>query len=499
LTVLPERFTIVTDMFSPLNRIILFSYMATMLLIGLWLARRQTTTQEFFLAGRRMPWIVVAMSMYASLTSAVTFMALPAMAFRENISLIVVCVVSPVVAPLLVRIFYPFYHRLGVTTSYEYIGQRFGPSARMAVSSLFVLYGVGWLGAVIYAPSLALSTVSTMDIHSCVLLMGLIATAYTSLGGMSADIWTDVVQFVIMIVGEIWIAVSLIQEVPGGFFGIMSVAHDSGHLATGGLHFDLGQTTVCIVAVSFFLQMMQQYGTDQCTVQRMMTTPTLSGIKKAIYFNAVTDFIVIGTLLFIGLGLFAFSKANPSVFPSELPTDALVPFYVIHALPDGVSGLMVTALLAAAMSSMDSGIGSISTVIVNDLVRPWAPMTDRRHLTLAKTLTLVIGLTATAVAFQGGRFGSLVENYTAFISLFSAPVLSLFLLGILTRHANFSGWLIGCALSIPATLWIQWVVKASWVYHFPFSFAVSFVVGYCASFFFVRRPVSPGLILWNEL
>lgn len=485
-------------MFSHLNSLVLFVYMAGMLGIGLWLARRQTTTQEFFLAGRRMPWIVVAMSMYASLTSAVTFMALPAMAYGTNIAMIAVCFVSPIVAPLLVRLFYPFYHRLGVTTSYEYIGRRFGAPARMAVSALFVLYGLGWLGTVIYAPALALATVSSLPLTNCILIMGLIATLYTSLGGMSADIWTDVVQFFIMLIGIVWIAITLVHHVPDGVHGILALARAGGRLETGGFRVSLGEMTVCVVAVSYFFQMLQQYGTDQCTVQRMMTTPTMGGVKRAIYFNAVTDFMVIGLLLFIGLGLYAYEQVTPGVFPSGLSGDQLLPYYAVHMLPDGVSGLMVTALMAAAMSTMDSAIGSVATVIVNDLVRPWCPMDDRRHLRMAKILTLVVGVLSTAIAFQGSHFKSLVERYNSYLSLFTAPVLALFLLGILMQRANFWAWLVGVAVSIPATLWFQNVVKAHWTFHFPFSFLVAFTFGALASFVCPGKAPEAGLTLFDS-
>lgn len=485
-------------MFSPLNTLVFAVYLLVMLGIGLCLVRRQKTTQDFFLAGRRVPWLVVAMSMYASLTSAVTFMAVPGMAGSKNISLIAVCVVSPLVAPFLVRLFYPFYHRLGVTTSYEYIGRRFGSAARMAVSLLFVLNGLGWLGTVIFAPALALSNVSNLDLELCILLMGGIATGYTALGGMAADIWTDMVQFVIMIVGIAWMVFALTGDVAGGVGGIMGAAQIGGRLDVGGFGFNLGQMTLWAVGVSFFFQLMQQYGTDQTTVQRMMATPSLGGIRKAIYFNAVTDFVVMGLLLFAGLGLYAYSTGTPNAFPESIKPDAWVPYYIVKALPDGISGLVITALLAAAMSSMDSGIGCVSTVIVNDLVRPWRPMDDRRHLILAKTLTVLVGGFATLLAFQGKRFESLVDQYTTYLSLFSAPVLALFLLGVLSRHASFVGWLVGLAVSIPATLWLQQVVKANWIYHFPFSFAVCFVVGYGVSVLVRYRGSTVGLTLWEK-
>ena len=150
--------------FSPLNLVILAVYLTAMVLIGLRFAGRQKTGEDYFLAGRKMPWLPVAMSMFASLTSATTYLALPGKAYGENISLVVVCFVSPLLAPFLIFVFYPFYRRLRVTTSYEYLGARFGRRARVAASALFLLARLGWLGAVIYAPALALSTVSGLSL-----------------------------------------------------------------------------------------------------------------------------------------------------------------------------------------------------------------------------------------------------------------------------------------------------------------------------------------------
>ena len=488
-------------LFSPLNFAVLFVYLGGMLAIGVRLAGRQKTTEDFFLAGRRMPWLIVAMSMFASLTSAVTYMGLPAMAYKENVSMVVVCIISPLLAPLLIWLFYPFYHRLRVTTSYEYISVRFGPAARTTVSAFFILARLGWLGTVIFAPSLALSVVTGLPMWVAILLMGVIATGYTALGGVEADIWSDVIQFVIMVGGAIWIAVALVTHVPDGAAGILNMARETGHLRVLEWRFSLYEMTGAVVAITFFFQLMQDYGTDQTTVQRLMTTPTLRGISRAIIVNALVDFFLIGLLLFIGIGLFAFYRTNPGLLPEGIGGDRLLPYYIIHALPDGVSGLLVTAIFAAAMSSMDSGISSLATVVVNDFVTPW-----RRHrnlpegngLFLARTLTLLFGFFGTLVAFYVSTFEHLIEAYTSIISLFNGPILALFLLGMLTRRGAFVGWLAGIVPGIGVTLWLQYWVKAHWVYYFPVSFGISLGVGYGVSLLVGAAPPRADLTVWGR-
>ncbi len=488
--------------FSPLNYAILGIYLLSMLGIGLLFARKQKNTEDFFLAGRKMPWLVVGMSMYASLTSAVTFMALPGTAYRENIAFIVVSFASVLVAPVLVTLFYPFYHRLHVTTSYEYIAHRFGPRARSSAAGLFILARLGWLGLVIYAPSLALSVVSGIPLSVCLLAMGGLATAYTVLGGLAADIWTDVVQFVLMLGGVVWLVVALADRAPGGVDGILSFARDRGHLHVADWHLSLTAMSGWVVGLGYFFQLMQDYGTDQTTVQRMMAIPTARGVTRALFFNAGVDFVVIGALLFIGLGLFACQAADPSLFPAGLSGDRLLPTFILKALPNGVSGLLIAALFAAAMSSMDSGISCVSTVIIHDFLRPArkAPATEAHDLRLARTLTFALGAFATALAFYVSRFEHLIEAYTHIVSLFNAPILGLFLLGMLTRRADFAGWAVGALVAIAATQALQSFTAVHFSYQFPLALFLVVAVGYAASFRPGRRPAAPhpGLTVWDR-
>lgn len=473
---------------TPLNTAVLAAYLLAMLAIGLAFAGRQKTTEDYFLAGRRMPWWAAGMSMYASLTSAVTFMALPGTAYRENIAFIVVGFASVAVAPVLVRLIYPAYIRLHATTSYEYLEARFGPGARRTAAALFLLARIGWLGLVVYAPALALSVATGLPQWACILAMGVLATAYTVLGGMVAVIWTDVVQFVLMVGGIVWLAAALSARAPGGAAGILSFAREHGHLHVADWHLSLTAMSGWVVGAGYFFQLMQDYGTDQTTVQRMMSISTPRGVAKALCFNAGVDFVVIGLLLFLGLGLYAVQAADPALLPADLAGDRLLPAFIVRALPDGVSGLLVAALFAAAMSSMDSGISCVSTVVIHDFLRPLhlAPRGEAAELRLARMLVLVLGAAATAVAFWAARFEQLIEAYTQVVSLFNAPVLGLFLLGMLTKRATFPGGLAGAVAAIAATQWLS-TTPVHWAWRFPFSLAVTFAAGYAASCLLPRR------------
>lgn len=469
--------------FGALNTVILAAYLAGMVLIGLFLAGRQRTTEDYFLAGRNMPWLAVGMSMFASLTSATTYLGVPAFAYEHNVAMIFGVAMSLVVAPILARLFYPVYRRHHVTTSYEYILLRYGRGARAVVSGLFVLGRLGWLGIVIYAPAMAMSVASGMSLTLAVVLMGLLAVTYTVLGGLSAVIWTDVAQFVILVIGAVWLIGSLVVHVPGGAPEVIRTAVEAGRFSV----FDwtnLGELTALSAMIGWFFVFLNDYGTDQVTVQRLLAVRTDRGVVKAIAFNAVNDVLINGMLIFIGIGLFAYFRAFPDRLDPSIHADGILPFYIMRMLPPGISGLMVTAIFAAAMSSVDSGINSLATVIVNDWIRPLRR--GRRHMgdvTLARILTLVLGLLATGAALYASRIGDIVRMWMNIVGLFAAPVLGIFVLGLLTRRASFRGWLVGAGLAIGLTVFLQWrfadELIAIWL--FPISFGATTITGYAFS------------------
>lgn len=477
--------------FGTLNYLVLGVYLAVMLGIGAFFSRKQENADMFFLGGRKLPWLAVAMSMYASLTSALTYLIIPGTAYTENIAFIIVCIISPIVAPFILLIFYPLYHRLGVTTSYEYINKRFGQAAHRCSAGLFVLARLGWLGTVIYAPAMVMSIATGIPLWGCICMMGILATAYTALGGLAAVVWTDVIQFIILIGGAIWVAVSLVHGADGGVEHIIAAARETGRLHIADWEPNLLTLTGPAVAISYFFQMMQEYGTDQVSVQRLIATGSLRNTVKSVAFNACTDFLVIGLLLFIGLGLFAFFQTT--VLPDDIVGEKVMPYYIIHYLPQGISGLLITAVFAAAMSSMDSGINSIATVIIKDLT----PFSGSEVRT-ARILTVVLGGLATAVAFYAASLGNILKAFFSFMGMFSAPVLALFLLGTLTRKGNFQGWLIGASTSILFSLWLQKFTEVNGIYYFPFSFAVSFGIALVASRFFKTEAAPRGLTVWKS-
>jgi len=486
--------------FGLVNYLVLGVYLAVMVSVGVVTAGRQKTTRDFFLAGRNMPWWAVAVSVFATITSAITYIGVPGLVYSENISTYAGILMMPVAAPFIIFLFLPFYQRLNVTTSYEYILRRFGAPARYCVSALFLCARLGWLGTVIYAPALALSAVTGIPLWFGILCMGLLATFYTALGGLAAVIWTDVCQFVVLVGGAVIVAVTLVMNVPGGLREILSVSAAQGRLNLGDWHFSLTHMTLSAAAISYFFQFMHDYGVDQMTVQRLMAGRNLAAMIRATVVNALISVFVVGMLNFIGLALFAYDQTWPGLLPDGIRGDQVFPYYVMHALPRGLSGLIIAGIFAAAMSSMDSGINCLSTVVINDFVRPLrrTAATEARDLRLARILTLVFGTLATVVAFFASSIGDLVKTSQTFLGLFTGPVLALFLLGILTKRGSFAGWIAGVSVALPTTLWVQRATAVHFVYYFPISFLITIAVAAAVAVFFPTKKVNPALTIWHS-
>ena len=507
--------------FGAINYTVLAVYFIAMIAVGVMFSRKQHTTDDYFLAGRKMPWMVVGMSMFASLTSAISYLGAPATAYKENISMAVSPLIGIVVAPVYILIFYPCYRMLRVTTSYEYVQQRYGSSARYCIASFFILARMGWLATVIFAPAMVLSVVTGIPLWLCIIMMGVLATAYTVLGGLSAVLWTDVLQFIVLVVGAVWVAISLTNQVPDGFSGITKIASDGGKLQMLSMNLDFAKLTALTVLISYFFQFMNDYGVDQVTVQRLMSVPNYRSMTYSAIFNVCSDLFIMVLLTFIGIALFAFYAVNPELLDMSVITDTdklgeiikddkgnpiikydrILPFYILTQLPAGISGLVITAIFAAAMSSMDSGINSLATVITNDFIQPLSAKnaSSEQLVKLARIMTIALGAFATAMAFVVSSMDSILQSSAFFLGLFGGPVLSLFLLGMLTRRMRFEGWVVGAAVAVPVTFYAS-TRGLHFINYFPLCFSICSVLGYIVSLWLTAngKPLADlELTIWG--
>ncbi len=306
-----SRISVEQPSFGAVNTSVLVAYLLLVTLLAVVLSGRQKDTRTYFLAGGRMPWLAVSLSLSASLLSALSYLGAPALAYEENASFVLGPVILLMTAPLVILLFFPIYRRLDVTSIYEYVNRRFGRPARYATSVFAILQIQGWMGLALYAPALALSTVTGMDLVGSILVMGAVATLYTALGGLAAVIWTDVIQFLVLSSGALLVMVSLSSSLPGGVDQILEMALAADKLPRLEFGFRFDQANLITVAICNLVVVFSQYGTAQVTIQRLLAVRNIRQMYKAVFLDVFLQLLVVGLLFFIGLGLYAYFQSFP--------------------------------------------------------------------------------------------------------------------------------------------------------------------------------------------
>jgi len=437
--------------------LVLIIYLVAMLGIGMRLTRRQRSTAEYFKASQQMPWLPVALSVIATLFSGISFIGQPARVFRYDSVLIAWPFAILFVTPVVVYVLLPFYRRLHVTTAYEYLERRFGLNVRLLASALFLGKRLLWMALVAVAPSLALSAATGLDALTSILIIGLVSTIYTGLGGARAVIWTDAAQFAVFMVGQCAIIAAVAWRVDGGLTEIWRVGIADRKIWAS-LDFNLAQTTFWTVLLGCLFLALSDLGADQVTVQRLLSAKSEKTAGRAIWFNAVFKFPSMVILLGMGVALWVFYKQFPDrlgLGPSEY--DKLLPYFVMRELPAGVSGLVIAAIFAAAMSSFSAGLNSMVTAYTVD----WHERlgrenrNDRQSLCLAKGLTFILGCAVTLAGILIYKMGiqSIIDSSNKYLGFFGGALLGIFLLGAISRRAKPLPTVLGALLGV-ATVFI---------------------------------------------
>lgn len=458
-----------------LNYTTLGLYLAVMVGMGFWFARRQKGTDDYFRAGRRVPWWAVALSIYATMLSSITFMAIPAKAFASDWTFALANFAPLLLVPVVIKYYLPFFRRLDVTSAYEYLEHRFNLAVRLYASATFVLFQCGRMAIVIFLPSLALSASMGLEVHVCILLIGALCVLYTAFGGMEAVIWTDVVQAVVLL-GVALLSLGLIlSHVDGGAARLWreAAAHDKWRLFDW--RWDATAAVVWVIVVGNLFSNLTPYTADQTVVQRYMVTRSERQAGQALWAKAWLAVFSTCVFFAIGTALFVFYRQHPENLEPALGTDAVFPLFMAQFLPPGVAGLAIAGIFAAAQSTVSSSLNSIVAALTTDFYRRFRPAaSDAGCLRLARWLTAGIGLFGTGIALVMAEsdIKSLWDAYLGLLGLLGSGLAGLFALGLFSTRASGTGALVG-ALASAGVLW--WVQK-----HTPLHFFLYAVVGVTA-------------------
>ncbi len=487
--------------FGAINFTMLTVYLLAMVGVGLYFSNKNKDTNDYFRGGQKVVWWAAGCSIFATMLSSITYMAIPAKAYAQDWVYLVGNLMIPAVAPIAIYLMLPFFRQIDATSAYEYLEKRFNRPVRLFSSASFTLFHVFRMGIVMSLASLALASVTSLSPAQCVLIMGVLSIIYCTVGGIEAVIWTDTIQTFVLLGGALVCLDLMIADSDGGISGFVGKAVTDGKLHAFNWHADPTSVSLAfwVVILGAFGQNFSSYTSDQAVVQRYMTTPDIKRAANSIWAAALMT--IPATFLFFALGtaLYVFYKSNPERLDPTFMTDQIFPLFIARELPVGVAGLIVAGIFAAAQSTISTSMNSTATAVVTDFLRPFRIVrSEGRSLVWARVLTFGFGAAGTALGllFIDPANRSLFDSFIKVIGLFMGVLGGLFALGVLTRRASgwgsFLGALTGAAIMAVLPIYTQ----VSGYLFAAIGITTCFVIGYTASILLpVKTPSLDGLTI----
>jgi solute:Na+ symporter, SSS family len=496
--------------FNWLDYGVLVVYLVGITIFGALFRRSQKSAKDYFLGAKNTPWIVISLSIVATETSTLTFIGAPMIAYASarhpaaggSLTFLQV-VFGYVIARFIISfLFIPAYFRGELVTAYALLDRRFGPRAKHFTASLFLVMRPLADGVRVFATSLVLSAVLGASFPGIpnlwfwsILCVGVLTLIYTFEGGITAVIWTDLIQFVIYVAGALLAAYDLLHLVPGGWPTIVERAAAAHRLQLFDFSWSLTlpYTFWAGVLGGTFLTM-ASHGTDQLLVQRLLTCGTKRDSQKALIASGFIVLAQFALFLVIGLMLFAYYQFHP--VPPVTTNDELFPAFIVRSLPHGISGLVIAAILAAAMSTLSGALNSLSSTTMVDFYQPMlAARADRegravatntpgeqaRLLRLSRRWTAAWGVVLIGVALVAKDWGSVLPVGLTIASLVYGPMLGAFLLGVLTTRANEKGVVAGIGVSLACMAGVKLFTPLAWTWYVLVGTTICAAVGYAVS------------------
>jgi SSS family solute:Na+ symporter len=460
--------------FTGYDWLVLAAYFAATIGIGLSFSRKSRNSEGFTAANRSLPGWVCGLSIFATFLSSISFLALPGRSFAGNWMPFAFSLSLPIATWIAIRWFLPYYRKSGEISAYAHLENRFGPWARIYTSSFYLLTQLARTGMVLYLMALPLSVILGVPISSLLLVTGAVVTAYALVGGIVAVIWTDALQAIVLIAGALCCLIVMLVRIPGGIPELATISAEHAKFSLGS--FDptlLGVQTFWVVFLNGLFINLQNFGIDQSYVQRYIAASSEKEARRSVWLGGLLYIPVSAVFFLIGTSLFAFYQAHPadladvrqtaaaqqilreggnansSDFNSDVIArastltdsniaDSVFPHFIGKQLPPGLTGLLISAVLAAGMSTVSTSLNSAATIIHRDyflrFIRPEA--NEKQSILTLRLATLIFGIIGTSVSFLLLNISSALDAWWTLSSIFSGGILGLFLLGMASRANN---------------------------------------------------------------
>ena len=477
--------------------IIVVAYLVGVVLLGWYFSRKQKDLRDYFLSDHDVPWWALAASIVATETSVVTFISVPAFAFAANargeggnftfIQLVIGYMFGRII---IVALFIPLYFRGELFTVYQILDRRFGGPVKRVAASLFIITRSLSDGVRLYATAIPLVALTGWADWKSILVIGAVMIIFTYLGGITAVIWIEVIQLLIYNVGAIVAGLMLLNLIQGGWSEVVAVGSAAGKFRFFDFATDIGRSyTFWAGVIGGAFLTTSTHGTDQYLVQRYLCSKDSRQAAKALLASGVIVFVQFLMFLLIGVMLFVF-YGRYRTLPEDIGADRVFSHFIVNELPPGVIGLVIAAMLAAAMSSSLNALASTS---ITDFYKPlFAPNRSEEHyVRVSRAITAVWGAVQIAAAlYVIGKDRRIVDTVLSIASFTNGPILGLFFLGTLTRRVRQPGALTGVITGIAVMIFVWARLEVSWQWYVLIGSATTFVVGYAASLMLDRAPAA---------
>ncbi len=467
-----------------IDLLIITAYMITMVWIGFYFSRKNKSAEQFTVASGKIPGWAIGLSIYATFLSSNTFLGVPGKAFGGNWNAFVFSLSMPLAAWIAAKYFVPFYRRTGEVSAYTNLEKRFGPWARTYAVVCFLLTQFARMGSIFFGMALSLQALTGFSMASIMIVMGICIIFYTVLGGIEAVIWTEVVQGIIKTLGAILILYLVVKEIPGGVSKIVEIATADDKASLGSMSFSFTESTFWMVLLYGFFINLNNFGMDQNYVQRYHTATSQKQAAKSVWL-CVALYVPASLLFFIiGTALYAYYQVNPALIETvKLTTaaerlgadagvaqvtnlaaqlqpadygDKVLPHFMVTTIPQGLVGLIVSAILSAAMSTISSGMNASATVFTIDIYKKYfnKNVSEKGHLRTLYITTVLVGIIGlcTGLAMIGSK--SVLDVWWELSGIFAGGMLGLFLLGLISRRTKGQEALTAVIIGVIVILWM---------------------------------------------
>lgn len=487
--------------FGLINWIVLIAYLVCMIALGYYFMRRESDAEDFFKGGGRIPWWAAGISIYATMLSAITYMAYPAKAYATDWTYYPMLVTILFVSFPVIKYYLPFFRRLNVTSAYEYLERRFNATTRLMASALFIIFMIARMALVLYLPSLALTAVTGIDLYICIVLMAIVTIVYCTMGGVEAVVWGDVIQGFILVGGAFFAVAYLVIGTEGGFEGFINIGLENDKFRLFDWSFDYRSATFWVIILGGLANNLISYTSDQTVIQRYLTTKDEKSARHSILMNGVMSVFISVAFFAIGAGLFTFFKTHPAELDYTMQkADCIFPFFMMSQLPQGIAGLLIAAIFAATMSTISSNINSVATAFCVDFYKRFKPhASDKKTVKVARHTCIVSGIMGMGIALLMATWEilSLLDFFQEILGLLSSGLGGLFLMGIFFPRIGGKAALTGFIAGVAVVFMTRYMTDTSFLLYGFIGMAVSVAVGYLASFIFKDHKDLDGLT-WKQ-